>query len=131
MREHYWAERVAEFDRHLDRLVVAEREALLAQNTREVMAEYMGTLQDSRDILRREMNKLRATAEESAGETVKLRDLTRLMEVSIRADRLLRGESTDKIDMGPDLSNLSDDELARREALLDELEKVGRDPSGD
>lgn len=117
-KEHYWPERVAEYDRHLDAIRRAEREGLLAQTIREVTAEHAEVLADARDIVRRELEKLLATVRESAGEVVRVRDLIRLTELVIKSDRLIRGESTENVDTGPDLSHLTNEQLTQIEGML-------------
>ena len=123
-REHYWEARCAEYDRHLDAIRIGEREALLRQSSAEVAAEHMGILAYGRDIIRREFEKLAATVHESAGEVVRPRDLIRLAETVVKLDRLVRGESTEAVAVdGPDLSKLSDSDLAALSTILDQASK--------
>lgn len=127
MREHYWTERVAEYDRHLDDIRRREREAILRQSTKDITAEHMRILATARDIAHREISKLQATVVESAGEVLRPRDLFALIESATKLDRLIRGESTENVqESGPDLSGLSEEELA---ALGSMLEKTSPEPT--
>jgi hypothetical protein len=118
-REHFWEQRVALFDAYLDDIRLKERESLLRQSEREITSEHMEILAHSREIARRELAKLLATVEESAGEVVRTRDLIRLMDYTVKLDRLVRGQSTENVqESGPDLSKLSDSDLAEIERKL-------------
>lgn len=125
MREHYWAERVAEYDRHLDGIRLREREAFLRQSAKEITAEHMRILAISRDVAYREIAKLQATVAESAGEVLRPRDLFALIESATKLDRLIRGESTENIqENGPDLSHLSEEELSALGSMLEKSEPI-------
>lgn len=117
-REFFWKERAAAYDDHLDEIRRAEIEAMHAEQAREVAAKHMALLADAREVSARELQKLLARAQESQLEILKPRDLIRLMETTVRFDRLVRGESTDNIDTGPDLSHVDDERLAEIERLL-------------
>ncbi len=118
-REHFWRERAAEFDRHLDEIRIRTREAALAQSSQEVAAEHMAILSRLRDVATQEAEKLLATVRESDGEVLRTRDLIRLVEGVTKLDRLVRGESTERVDVeGPDLGGVSDEDLERAAALL-------------
>jgi hypothetical protein len=111
-RTHFWMQRAAEFDRHLDGIAVAEREAIIRQTSGEVTAEHRGILADLREVAMREANKLLAAVKDSAMEVVKPRELTKLVEQVIRLERLTLGETTSNVGVeGLDFSHLGDGEL--------------------
>lgn len=116
MRDHFWIERCAEYDRHLDGLRQSEIEAVHAQSARDIAAEHMELAGSARAIAARELAKLREASENSAYESLKPRDLIRLLDLVVKVDRLVRGESTESVDVR-DLSSLSD-------ADLEEIERI-------
>lgn len=118
IERHFWRERVAEYDRHLDAIELAEREALLAQSAREIAAQHMSLLHDARNVLSAELSKLLATVRASNLEVMKPRDLRALLETTVKLDRLVRGEVTERVEESTDLSHLSDEDLAKLESLL-------------
>lgn len=118
-RSHFWKERARAFDLHLDSIRVEEQEDLHRQTAHEVAAAHMGILANSRDLVAREIEKLRATIIASEGEVIRPQTLLRFAEMVIKLDRLIRGESTERIDTnGPDLSSVSSEDLERARALL-------------
>lgn len=117
-REHFWKARVVEWDKHLDEIRQYVQEEQLAQHVQAVTAEHMAMLANARDIVAREMEKLLATVRESPAETLKVRDLIRLAETVIRGDRLVRDQTTEKVETQMDLSHLSEAELAEIERKL-------------
>lgn len=120
-RDHYWAERVAEYDRHCDTIIRVEREGLLAKSAREAMADHIALLEQSKEIAIREFSKLLQTVKESSVEVVKPRELIALTEMTIKLGRLIRGETTENVQMeGPDLSHLSNEQLAELDKLLED-----------
>jgi len=118
-REHFWGERVAEWDRHLDAIRVSEMESALAKSTREAMADHVQLVEQAKEIASRELEKLLATVKDSAVEVLKPRDLTRLLDSTIKLDRLIRGETTENVNVdGPDLSHLTDEQLSALDSML-------------
>lgn len=127
-RDHYWAERVAEYDRHLDSIRRAETEAALAKSAREAMADHVALIEQGKEIALRELEKLLATVKESPAEVLKPRDVIRLMDATIKFDRLIRGETTENVNVeGPDFSHLTDEQLAALDALI--AKNDGTDPA--
>jgi len=118
IEKHFWRERVAEYDRHLDGIMLAEREALLTQSAKEIAAQHMSILQDARQVLEQEFAKLLATVRSSNLEVIKPRDLRALLESTVKLDRLIRGEATERVEETQDLSHLSEEELIQLENLL-------------
>lgn len=118
MASHYWLERVAEYDRHLDGIRQGIRERLLAQTTADVTAEYMATLANARDIVTREMAKLAATVSASNGEVLRPRDLIHMADTILKMDRLIRGEATERVATDGDLAHLTDAQLAALDEML-------------
>lgn len=110
-REHQWEERCAAYDRHVDSIVRGEREATLAQDVREIRADYLASLRDMRVLLDREIKKHLDVSAAADLPTIKPNELAKLLDIAIKADRLLRGEATEHIHQEMDLSDLSVEEL--------------------
>ena len=119
-----WPERVDAYDAHMERIALAEREAMLRQKSREVSAEHLAALQTARHTAQIELDKLLATVKESDGQILKPGELIKLLETVVRFDRLVRGESTDTVEhKSEDLSRLSIDELRKLREIQQKLKK--------
>lgn len=115
---HNWQARVAEYDRHCDAIRIAERDAIIAQDERDVVAGQYHMLADAKDLVARELQKYLWTSQETEMHgLLKPSELAKLMDVTLRYDRLVRGESTDILKVEQDLSALSLEELRTLEAL--------------
>jgi len=123
MNKYQWKERCLAWDRHVDEIRQEEKTALLAQDAREVTASHMAMVATGKSLVSRELAKLDALSAK-AGEApgpFTLHALTRLAEVTVKLDRLVRGESTEKIEV--DLSKLTDEELSAYEKILEKVTK--------
>jgi hypothetical protein len=120
-----WEVRAARWDSHLDQLrtrtveqVVQEDARMRAQRQgrqRKKLAR-LGELAVDRLIKILELN-----PDFGSGE-VPLKDAIRAIGIGVRVERLALGDTTDKIETGPDLSNLSLDDLRK---LREIQEKAG------
>jgi hypothetical protein len=121
-KDHCWFERAAEYDKHCDGVRLKEREALLAQDEREVVADHRRILADGREFIEREMSKLLTMSRGSdLPGTVKPGELVKLIDTVIKFDRLLRDQSTESVRHEVDLSALSPEDLKK---LLDLRKKL-------
>jgi hypothetical protein len=118
-----WKGRAAAYDVHIDVIVREEREAAIAEAARSVQAEHMFLLADLRSVVSVETSKLLALAKVGGFATVKPSELARLADTVIKNDRLVRGETTEKVDTGFDLSKLSVEELRLLNAVDAKLRK--------
>lgn len=107
-----WHDRVTAFDRHLDGIRRAEREALIKVDEQVRTARHLGLLSGIEDVLDRELAKLN---DDSRGTTawglLKVGELNQLVETVIKYKRLIHGETTENVGVKRDLSKLSLDEL--------------------
>lgn len=110
--DHQWAERVAAYDRHLDAIRRATREAVLLEDEKDRAARQLGHLKGVQDIIDLELAKLwrDAKATEAFG-LVKVSDLNRLLANAITLERLIRGQSTEQVNVDVNLDNLTPEEL--------------------
>lgn len=117
--EWRWEERVLEWDRHVERIRVAEREALLKQDEKGRLAKWMTTLETVGALVDREMAKLLNESEKSQmSGLIKPSDLNKLMVSWITMQRLIHGESTENVDVkDARLEKLSIDELRELQRL--------------
>lgn len=110
--DNFWKSRVEALDTHMDKAMMEEKEALWRQTARDVGAEHMALLGSARAIVMRELAEMR---QRPAG-SYRPADLTKLLEVVVKYDRLVRGESTETI-ATVDLSGFTDEQLKEYDAL--------------
>lgn len=123
-RAHAWKERADAYDRHMDRVVLEEREALLRQTSKEISAEHMTMLHAARELVQRELDKwLQASRETEAQGLLKVSDVNRLLENVVKLDRLIRDQSTEQVTVEMDLSKLTPEELKQLRTLREKIEK--------
>lgn len=117
-RRFRWNERTLAYDRHLDTIVREERETLLAQQARDIAADHMALLADAKDFVAREVKKYADMSKETDMPTLPVNAVAKLLEATVKLDRLIRGESTEKVEESSiDLSKLSPEELEQLAAL--------------
>lgn len=109
--DNNWPQRVSAYDAHMERVAQTEREQFVKQKTQEITADHMAILQTARFLVQSELDKLMDASKMSeAHGLLKPADVAKFMELSIRFDRLIRGETTDN-ETRVDLSMLSVDDL--------------------
>lgn len=115
-----WASRVKQYDDHLSGLAIAERESLVKQGAHEVYEQQLIILAELRQLVQREGLKWLDYSRSMQGPSIlKAADFRNLVETTIKLDRLVRGESTENLASGGDMSKLTPDELWK----LRELQK--------
>jgi hypothetical protein len=126
LRDHNWRDRCRAYDNHMEEILITQREDFLRQKTVEITADWMCALKDAREIIAKELMRLRQTSEESDGPgLLKPNELVRLMDMVIKYDRLLRGESTEQIDTKVDLSQLSVEDLRELKRMHEKISSGG------
>lgn len=117
--EWRWEQRVLEWDRHVERIRVAEREALLKQDEKGRLAKWMTTLETVGELVDREMAKLLNESQKGQmSGLIKPSDLNKLMVSWITMQRLIHGESTENVDVkDARLEKLSIEELRELQRL--------------
>lgn len=121
-RAHNWAARVNAYDNHLDAIRREEREALLAQHEREIMTEHLVLLSEARELVARELSKyLTSSREGTLHGLLKPSELTKLFEMVLKSDRLLKDQPTERV-ATQDLSKLTLEELRKLEEIHKKLE---------
>lgn len=113
MRNH-WKVRVTAMDAYLDKAMLEEKEAVFRQTSKEVAVEHMTILARSRNIVLRELNEMMTRAPG----TLRMADLNKLIENTIKYDRLVRGEATEVV-ATVDLSRMTPEELDMYEKLTE------------
>jgi hypothetical protein len=121
--EGHWRERVAAWDDHLDAHRREEQETAASVSGKDIAAQHARLLQESAELVTREMDKLLKTAMSTDAETIKVRDLVALQDQVIKLGRLTRGESTENVATDMDLSHLTVEELRELQRLRDKARK--------
>jgi replicative superfamily II helicase len=118
MKAHFWKERADCWDMHLDGLRQETQRKLLEQATKEITAEHMEITALGRKVARKELEKLLVQVEAGAYNAIKPAELIRLMDNIVKLDRLIRNETTEKVESHVDLSGVPTGDLADLEARL-------------
>ncbi len=118
--EDGWKERAARWDEHLDAMRIATVEQVVQEDAK-ARAERQGRagrkLQRLGEL---EVDRLIKLLERTPGYdtgTIQVRDAIRAIGIGVRVERLALGDSTEKIDTGPDLSQFSVEELRQLQDL--------------
>lgn len=117
--EWRWQERALAYDRHVQAIRDAEKEAVLKEDERDRMAGQLKMLKGIQQIANREIAKLVRDCEKSeAFGTVRVSDLNKLVGQAITLERLIHGESTSNVGVvDANLEKLSLDELRELQRL--------------
>ena len=125
-----WFERVAQFDRYMDRVHQAVIESFVKQDAKEIAAEHMSMLRDARELVSIEIARILERAKDSKIDgSIKVPDLIRLMDFVIAKDRLVRGESTENVQPVGNLSEMTIEDLRNAKALIDKMNKPAAEVS--
>lgn len=117
--EWRWGERILAYDRHMQGLRDAEREALLKQDEKERVGKMLGLLETTGEILMREAAKLFKDSQKSqVSGLLKPSELNKLMVTWITMQRLIHGESTSNVGVvDTSLEKLSIEEIRELQRL--------------
>lgn len=129
-RDWSWADRVAAYDAHFDKIRVEEREAIFRRKAREVAIDHMVMIADAKSIVTREFGKLwEASRDSEMHGLIKPNDLIKMAELVVKMDRLVRGQSTENVGTANeiDVSKLSLEECRQLEGLLTKAAKTEDD----
>jgi len=126
--EWRWHERVEAYDTHWQRVRDREVESFIKQEAREIAAEHMAVLRDLRELVAIHVERKLKDARTIEISDAKLSDLARLVDLVIKGDRLIRGESTENHAKVADLSGLTLEELRAAEDLAAKLEAGENSP---
>lgn len=121
-RDHAWFERVRAYDIWLDDLFMEEQKDIVKLTAKEITAQHMSILADTRAVIALEMSKMVADSYSSPGSgLLKPSDLTKMIDLCIKHDRLLQGEATEVIENRMDLSTMPIEDVKK---IRDMLEKA-------
>lgn len=120
--DNAWRDRVAAYDTWRDKIVLEEREAILRQSSKAVAAEHMRLAKDLRSVALAETEKFLDAVSKTPMSTVRPRELVSMIEAVVKVDRLIRGETTEKIEQSIDLSKFSMEEIVAWHKLLAKAE---------
>lgn len=119
--EHGWNQRCRAYDAKFDQIRVDEREAMYRRSAQQIAIDHMLMLSDARELVQREIAKWTEASRSSPMHgLVKVADITKLFDMVVKLDRLIRGETTENVG-SKDLNyaNLSPEELDTLNTLLD------------
>jgi len=125
--EDAWKTRAELWDAHLDQLARATIEQVVQEDAR---ARAERQARQARKLARLgelEVDKLLqiAAKPDSGAGLIQPRDATRMIFIGVRTERMALGDITERIETGPDLSNLSVDQLRQLRELQEAAEKNG------
>jgi len=121
--DYHWTDRCKAYDLYLEGVYHDEFEARFRDGARAMAEAHLAMLKDARELAAMELEKMRRVSEESEQYGVmKAGELIKLLEASIKLERLVRGESTENVQQSMDLSKLSVDELKLWNDLQEKLE---------
>lgn len=116
--EWFWIERARLWDSHLDEIRRSTIEDITRQSAEQVAHRHLRALGAMQDLGLAEIGKLlQISKENDAPGVVSARDALRYLGTGIRLERLVRGETTEKIEQGPDLSACTPEDLRKLREL--------------
>lgn len=125
-REDAWTARANAYDEWLE----GEREETIMEAVREnaeaTAARHIHACKRLVKLGSQELEKyLRASSEGEMPGLLVPRDVLRFITLGIRAERLIRGDATDRVEQGPDLSRLSTDDLRTLREIQARVDTTG------
>lgn len=120
---HFWRDRVADWDTHLDHIRQEEREEIVGQTAKEQAARDQSLIHEARELVSRELNKMLITSMSNDAETLKPGELNKLLENVIKLGRLTRGETTENVGSQFDLSTMTVEDLRKLRELQEKSKK--------
>ncbi len=126
--EDGWKDRAAAWDRHLDALRLQTVEQVVKEDAAQRAARQGRVGKKLQTLAELELDKLIALASRKDGMpgVIQARDVIRAAGIGVRIERLALGDSTEKIETGPNLADFSVEELER----LRELQEKAGKPAG-
>lgn len=117
--ECYWSARARFWDEHLSEIRTATFERVTEESAEQVAKRQLTLCRDLQELSRLEIGALVKVAKTAQGfpGAVTPREAIRAGMVGIRLERLIMGEALDRVEVGPDLSALSAEDLRTVRAL--------------
>lgn len=122
-----WFNRANAYDLYIQRVLLAERDAQLQITAQQVTEEHKSILHDARSVIMNEISLLADQVREQPGEKVKLSELIKLMDLTIKADRLIRDQTTENVSTDWNVSSLSPEDLRKLDELHQKAARSERD----
>lgn len=116
-RKHFWKKRVEAFDEYIHDSYVEERERVLDATMRDLTYRHAQMLSTGFEYTLNETRKLLAQSKSTESPVAREGSVRQWIETVISKDRLNASLSTEKIEIGGDLSSLSKEELAALENI--------------
>lgn len=113
-----WPIRAREYDEHLSAIYETEKEEAIRLHARDTAAKHAQILGAARAIIMRQLDKYLDLDQDGDHPVYKPSDLSKLIELTLKYDRLTAGQSTENIaTKHQDLSSLSEEELLQLRAI--------------
>ncbi len=111
-KDAFWVERAALWDEHLAEIRTSTIERVTEESAAEVAKRQLALTRRMQRLANRDLSIIeKQGAENDFLSPIEHKDLIRLAVNGIKLERLIMGETTDKIETGPDLSNWSIEDL--------------------
>lgn len=110
-QRYQWVRRAEAFDAHFRSIRDEHLEALMKEHAESIAQKHAETLADIREIVGIELAKNLARVKSSPGTLMTFSEVIKACDMVIKADRLIRDMSTDKVQI--DLTNASIEDLQR------------------
>lgn len=120
-KKYDWATRTADYDAHLDTIFLAGKEEALRIGAVTAAVEHLQILGSMRELLGREMAKWNEASRGAGVTMLKAGELQKYAETVVKLERLVLGQSTEKVEQIYDLSKLTSEEI---KTLLELTEKA-------
>lgn len=121
-RKNMWHDRVMALDRAMCRKVDQDRYDYLAENSTEVARRHLELIRNGLDYASEQLDRLLDQAESDPTPQASIRELARVTKDLVQLERLIRGDTTERTEVRPDLSRLTSEELRRLSAIRSKLE---------
>lgn len=106
-RQWKWAERVEAYDVLTDRIVQAQRKKTIEESVADISADQLAYLGRLRRLIDLELGKFLEAAESGNGPgLIKPAELASLIDKEVKLTRIIKGESTENVDVRTDLSGM-------------------------
>lgn len=117
-KDGLWRARALAWDRHLSKIQSKAYEEVYRQTAAETAKTHIPLINLGKEIVSRELIKLLRESVGTEGVRMKPGDIRRLLESTVKLDRLVRGQATEIVDDNSiDLSQLTPEEFAEYERL--------------
>ncbi len=103
---------------HMDEIRTAERAAVEKLTAHEVALAHMTTLHDFQSVVMLEVDKFLKACQGTDMPVLKPGELVKMMDLVVKYQRLIQGQTTEKIDTSIDVSKVSVEDMLKMQEIL-------------